>query len=235
MTKANEIRKSSRKRVAKQIHDDKPSLSNFTDVVLKKKAYIMYDAGSISLLTLMTMKSDSISLFNTQVDFRKCSMNIIDAIFPKRKFRGNLNPPLSRRISESYITDFRCLSKRNQNMISHDTIDDIPISQDNKCKCMGINLFDVSKNEVSSVSVVKKGFRHLVTEALRYFASYISTSIDWPFGEAKCVLFDMKNTSSLQMKWILNEFFRPFVSDKINCYNFVSENCCIYTNSGQDR
>ena len=24
-------------------------------------------------------------------------------------------------------------------------------------------------------------------------------------------------------------------SDKINCYNFVSENCCIYINSGQDR
>ena len=84
--------------------------------------------------------------------------------------------------------------KKDQNMISHDTIDDIPISQDNKCKCKGINLFDVSKNEVSSISVVKKGFRHLVTEALRHFASYISTSLDWPFGEAKGVLFDMKST-----------------------------------------
>ena len=29
--------------------------------------------------------------------------------------------------------------------------------------------------------------------------------------------------------------FRPFASDKINCYNFVSENCCTYVNSGQDR
>ena len=43
-------------------------------------------------------------------------------------------------------------------MISYDIADDIPISQDNKCKCKGINLFDVSKKEVSSASVVKKDF-----------------------------------------------------------------------------
>ena len=34
----------------------------------------------------------------------------------------------------------------------------MPISQDNKCKCKGINLFDVSKNDVSTASVVKKDF-----------------------------------------------------------------------------
>ena len=43
-------------------------------------------------------------------------------------------------------------------MISYDIGDDIPISQDNKCKCKGINLFDVSKNDVSTASVVKKDF-----------------------------------------------------------------------------
>ena len=30
-------------------------------------------------------------------------------------------------------------------------------------------------------------------------------------------------------------FFRPFAFNKINCYNFVSENYCMYINSGQDR
>ena len=51
--------------------------------------------------------------------------------------------PLSWRISGTYITDYRCLSKKDQNMISDDTVHDITITQDNKCKCMGINLFDV--------------------------------------------------------------------------------------------
>ena len=178
MTKANATRKSTRKRVAKKFHDDKPSLSKSTDVVLKKKAHVMYDAGSISLLTLMTMKSDSISLFNTQVDFRKCSMEIIDALFPKRRFYGNLNPPLSRRISGRYIADFRRLSNKDQKLICDDTVDDINIAQEIRCKCMGINLFDVSKNDVSSVAVVKKGFRHLVTQAIRNFVSHISISLD---------------------------------------------------------
>ena len=92
MTKTNATRNSTRIRVAKRFHDNKPSLSKSIDVVLKKKAHIMYDASLISLLALMTMKSDSISLFNTQVDFRKFSMEIIDALFPKRKFYGNSNP-----------------------------------------------------------------------------------------------------------------------------------------------
>ena len=100
---------------------------------------------------------------------------------------------------------------------------------------MGINLIDVSKNEVSSVSIVKKGFRQLITESIRNFARYISTSLDWTFGETKGVLFDMKNTSPLKMKWLLKEFCRLFASDKINCCNFVSANCCMYINSGQDR
>ena len=94
----------------------------------------MHDVGSTSLLTLVTMKFDSISLFNTQVDFRKCSMNIIDALFPKRKFYGNLNPPLSRRIPGRYITDFRELSKKDKNLISDDTVNGMTITQDNKCK-----------------------------------------------------------------------------------------------------
>ena len=145
MTKANETRKSTRKRKAKGFHDDKPSLSKCTDVFLKKKTHIMYDARSISLLRLMTMKSDSIYLFNTQVEFKKCSINIIDALFPKRKLYGNLNPPLSRRTSGRYITDIRSLSEKDKNLISDDTVDDMTITQDNKYKCMGINLLDVSK------------------------------------------------------------------------------------------
>ena len=44
----------------------------------------------------------------------------------------------------------------------------------------------------------------------------------------------MKNTAPLKMKWLLGEFLRPFKSNKINCYNFASTNCCMYINSGQD-
>ena len=153
MTKANATRKSTRKRVAKIFHDDKPSLSKSTDVVLKKKAHVMYDAGSISLLTLMTMKSDSIPLFNTQVDFRKCSLEIIDALFPKRKLYRHLNPPLSRRISGRYIIDFRSLRNKDHSLISDDIVDDMTITQDSKCKCMGINSLNVSKKEVYSASI----------------------------------------------------------------------------------
>ena len=97
-------------------------------MILKKKAHLMYDTSSISLLTLKTMNYDSISMFNSQVDFRKCSMNVIDELFPKKQLCGNLEPHLSRKISGSYIIDFR-------NMISYDITDDIPIYQDNKCKC----------------------------------------------------------------------------------------------------
>ena len=84
MSKNNEARKSTRNQVAKGFHDDKPSLSKSTIMILKKKAHLMYDAGSVSLLTLKTMKSDSIFIFNSQVDFRKCSMNVIDELFPKK-------------------------------------------------------------------------------------------------------------------------------------------------------
>ena len=128
MSKNNEARKSTRNRVAKRFYDDKPSSSKSTDTILKKKAHVMYDTGTISLLTLKTMKSDWISMFNSQVDFRNCSMNVIDKLFPKKQFCGNLEPPLSRRISGMYITDFRCLSKKDKNMISYDTVDGMPIS-----------------------------------------------------------------------------------------------------------
>ena len=114
MTTTNEIRKSKRKRITKTFHDDKPSLLKSTHLNLQKKPHIMYDAGSISLLTLKTMKSDSISMFNTQVDFRKCAMNIVDTLFPNKQFYGILNPLISRRISRRYITDFKCLSKKTK-------------------------------------------------------------------------------------------------------------------------
>ena len=37
------------------------------------------------------------------------------------------------------------------------------------------------------------------------------------------------------MSWLLKDFFKPFVSDKVNSYKFVYTNCCIYIDSGQDR
>ena len=130
----DEVRKSTRKRIAKILHDDKTSLSKYTKLDLKNNENITYNSSSISLITLKTITSNSISLFNTQVDFRKCSMNIIDALFPKRKFYGNLNPPLSRRIPGRYITDFRELSKKDKNLISDDTVNGMTITQDNKYK-----------------------------------------------------------------------------------------------------
>ena len=129
----------------------------------------------ISLITLKAIPSNSISLFNTQVDFRKCSMNIIDVLFPKKQYYTKLSPSLSRRILWRYITNFRYL---DQNMISDDTIDGKTITQDNKYKCMGINLFNFFKNEASSVFIIKKGFRHLITEAIRNFSNCMSTRID---------------------------------------------------------
>ena len=105
-------------------------------------------------------------------------MNVIDEFFPTKKLCGDLKPPLFRRISRRYITDFRCLSKNDQNVINYDTVDDIPMYQDKKCKCKGINLFDDSKNEVSTGFLVNKGFRHLVTKAIQNFSRYRSTSVD---------------------------------------------------------
>ena len=107
MSRINEARNSTRNRVAKMFHDDKPSLSKSTDLILKKKRHIIYDAGSISFLTLITMKFDSISIFHSQVNFRNCPMKIIDELFPRKKLCEHLESPLSRRISGRYITDFR--------------------------------------------------------------------------------------------------------------------------------
>ena len=98
MTKMDEVRKSTRKRIAKILHDDKTSLSKYTKLDLKNNENITYNSSSISLITLKTITSNSISLFNTQVDFKKCSMNIIDVLFPKKQYYEKLNPSLSRRI-----------------------------------------------------------------------------------------------------------------------------------------
>ena len=81
-------------------------------------------------------------------------------------------------------------------------------------------MYDVSKNKESSISMVKTVFRHLITKVMQNFANFISSSIDWHFGEGKGIIFDKKNTTPLKMKWLLKYFVRPFISDKVNCYNF---------------
>ena len=60
------------------------------------------------------MKTDSISKFNNEVGFKKCSIDIIDILFPKKKHRGSLNPPYFRIIPGCYISYFRSLSKKDQ-------------------------------------------------------------------------------------------------------------------------
>ena len=60
------------------------------------------------------MNTDSISKFNNEIDFRKCSIDIIDILFPKKKHRESLNSPYSRRMSGCYISYFRSLSKKDQ-------------------------------------------------------------------------------------------------------------------------
>ena len=111
-------------------------------------------------------------------------------------------------------------------MISDDANDDTIFTQDNTYKLKGIN-------EVSSTSIIKTIFRHLAIETIRNFANFISSSIVQPFGEAKGVLFDKKNTVTLKIKWLLKEFFRLITSDKVNCCKFLSENCCIYKKFSQ--
>ena len=66
-------------------------------------------------------------MFSAKVDFWKICIKIVDTLFPKKLLCGNFDSPLSQRISRSHITEFRCFSKKNQNMI----IDDIDNDNDN--------------------------------------------------------------------------------------------------------
>ena len=73
---------------------------------------------------------------------------------------GNFDSPLSQRISRRHITNFRCFSKKNQNMIIDDTDNDNDniIIRDKSNKCMEIKLFDVAKHTFLSASIVKNNF-----------------------------------------------------------------------------
>ena len=142
------------------------------------------------------MKIDSIPKFNNEVDFRKCSIDIIDILFPKKKHRGPLNPPYSWNISGCYISFFRSLSKKDQLQIITDSNDSNEFSEDTMFKCSGISFNDVCIYDVTSASIASQGFRHLVTEALRNFTNFLSTSIYWPYQDAKGVLLI---TRSLQI------------------------------------
>ena len=102
-------------------------------------------------------------------------------------------------------------------------------------KCSGISLYDICTYDVTSTSIASQGFRHLVTEALRKFAKFVSTGIDWPYQDVKGVLFDHKIISNLNAKWILKENIRPFTNDKVNYYCFVSTNCLKYNKTDQDK
>ena len=106
------------------------------------------------------MKYDSISMFSAKVDFWKICIKIVDTIFPKKLLCGNFDSPLSQRISRRHITNFRCFSKKNQNMIIDDTDNDNDniIIRDNSNKCMEIKLFDVAKHTFLSASIVKNNF-----------------------------------------------------------------------------
>ena len=144
---------------------------------MKKTLHDMFDTGSLSLNTLKTIKTDSITKFNNEGDFRKCSIDIINILFPKKKHRGSLNPLYSRIISGCYISNFRSLSKRDKLQIITDSNDSNDFSEDTKFKCGAISLNDVCTYDMTSISITSQGFRHLITEALRNFASFLSTSI----------------------------------------------------------
>ena len=137
---------------------------------MKKISHDLLDADSLSLNTLKIMKTDLISKFNNEVDFRKCSINIIDLLFPKKKHRGSLNPSYSRRFSGCYISYFRSLCKKDESQIITDSNDSNGFSEDTKFKSSGISLNDVCTSDVTSLSITSQRFRHLVTEALRNFA-----------------------------------------------------------------
>ena len=125
------------------------------------------------------MKTDSISKFNNEVDIRKCSIDIIDILFPKKKHRGSLKSPYSRRISSCYISYFRSLIKKDQLQISTDSNDSNELSEDTMLKFSGISFNDVCIYDVISASIASQEFRHLVTEALRNYANFVSTGTDW--------------------------------------------------------
>ena len=52
---------------------------------MKETSHAVIYAGSLSLHTLQIMKTDSISQFNNEGDFTKCSIDIIDNLFPKKR------------------------------------------------------------------------------------------------------------------------------------------------------
>ena len=167
---------------------------------MKETSHAMFGAGSLSLNTLKAMKTDSMSKFNNEVDFRKCSIDIIDILFPKKKHRGSLKSPYSRRISSCYISYFRSLSKKDQLQIITDSNDSNDFSEDTMYKCSGISFNDVCIYDVTSASIASQGFRHLVTEALRNFANFVLTGTNCSYQDAEGVLFDDKITSNLNAK-----------------------------------
>ena len=79
------------------------------------------------------MKADSMSKFNNEIDFRKCSIDIIDILFPKQKYRRSLSP-------RRYISYFRSLCKKDQLTIITDSNDSNEFSEDTKFKCGGTSL-----------------------------------------------------------------------------------------------
>ena len=52
---------------------------------MKETSHAVIYAGSLSLHTLQIMKTDSISQFNNEGDFTKCSIDNIDNLFPKKR------------------------------------------------------------------------------------------------------------------------------------------------------
>ena len=145
---------------------------------MKNTSHAMFDTGSLSLNTLKIMKTDSISKFNNEVGFRKCSIDIIDILFPKKKHRGSLNPSYLRRISSLYISCFKSLSKNDELHIITASNNNGDFSKDTMFKYSGIPLNDTCIYDVSSTSIASQGFRHFVTEVIRNFATIISTGID---------------------------------------------------------
>ena len=102
-------------------------------------------------------------------------------------------------------------------------------------KCSDISLNDVCTYEVTSTSIASQGFRYLVAEALRNFANIVYTGTDWPYQDAKDLLFDNKITSNINAKRILKENFRTFTSDKVNYYYFVSINYLKYNKTEHEK
>ncbi len=151
------------------------------------------------------------------LSFLNCSIKTIDAFFPKRQqpFFGQLDPPLSMRSCPNDIICWRTMShdKQSDVLAKENAGASTPIpnrtplspitnsqakpksrtSMKTMGECNGMSAFTITSNmraagkQVENADLLRRGFRHLIGEALHLFATCVSQGKEWPVdGRVYC-------------------------------------------------